>query len=257
MCELFGVSSSDKIRVNECLKEFFSHSVRHPNGWGIAVFYENSVSLEKEPVQASTSLYLKERLRHKIEVKNMIAHIRLATRGSMEYENSHPFVKRDNYGRTWTLAHNGTIFDYPLLNPFIYKQEGGTDSERILCYIVAQINKKQTETGRMLNAEERFCLLDSLICDMADRNKINLLIYDGEFLYAHTNYADSLYVRQTKGAALFATVPLDYADWEPLPFTVLCAYKDGKKVREGTKHGKEYKDNEADMKFLFTDYASL
>ena len=47
MCELFGVSSGRRIEVNDLLKEFFSHSVRHPNGWGMAMFYENSVSLEK------------------------------------------------------------------------------------------------------------------------------------------------------------------------------------------------------------------
>lgn len=257
MCELFGISSSGKVRVNEWLKEFYSHSVRHPNGWGLAILYENAVSLEKEPVRAVDSSYLKERLRHKIEVKNMIAHIRLATRGTTEYENSHPFVKRDNYGRTWTLAHNGTIFNYPPLNPYIYEQEGRTDSERILYYFVDQMDRRQTEIGRMLDADERFCLLDSLICDMAEGNKINLLIYDGEFLYVHTNYANSLYVRQTESAALFATVPLDRSDWSLVPFTALCSFRDGKKVREGTRHGKEYKDNEADMKFLFADYAVL
>ena len=83
MCELFGVSSRRKIEVNDLLREFFSHSVRHPNGWGMAVFYKNSVSLEKEPVQAIKSAYLKERLHQKISVRNMIAHIRLATRGLM------------------------------------------------------------------------------------------------------------------------------------------------------------------------------
>lgn len=257
MCELFGVSSAGKIRVNELLREFYSHSEHHPDGWGLAIFYENSVSLEKEPVKASASQYLKERLRHKIEVKNMLAHIRLATRGNTEYENSHPFVRRDNCGRTWTLVHNGTIFEYPPLSHYVYEQEGKTDSERILCYLIDRINKKQTEIGHMLNAGERFHLLDVLVCDMAEGNKLNLLLYDGEFLYAHSNYANSLYVRQTEGAALFATVPLGRSDWELLPFTALCAYKDGKKVREGTRHEKEYKDNEADLKYLFTDYASL
>ena len=50
MCELFGVSSSEKVEPREMLKEFFSHSVIHPNGWGMAMFYGNAVSLEKEPI---------------------------------------------------------------------------------------------------------------------------------------------------------------------------------------------------------------
>lgn len=84
MCELFGVSSAQKIEVTDLLKEFFSHSVKHANGWGMATFYGNAVSLEKEPIQAIKSAYLKERLQQNIQVQNMIAHIRLATRGVME-----------------------------------------------------------------------------------------------------------------------------------------------------------------------------
>lgn len=257
MCELFGVSARRRIPVNDLLKEFFSHSVHHQNGWGMAIFYENSVSLEKEPVQAVKSGYLKERLRRPIAVKNMIAHIRLATKGGMEYVNCHPFVLRDNADRCWTLAHNGTIFDYPKHNPYVYRQEGSTDSERILCFLVDQINSRQTELGRPLTQEERFSLLDGLVCDMAGGNKLNLLIYDGELLYVHTNYANSLYVSKRADALLFATVPLDRGSWSPHPFTTLCAYQEGSRVFAGTNHGKEYKDNDRDMQLIFADYAGL
>lgn len=257
MCELFGVSSQRSVVVNDLLREFFSHGEKHLNGWGLAVFFENSVSLEKEPVQATESSYLKERLRHRIEVKNMMAHIRLATIGTMEYENCHPFVLRDNFRRCWTLAHNGTIFDYPKHNSYIHQQEGRTDSERILCFLVDQINLRQMELGRALNQVERFHLLDELICDMARGNKLNLLLYDGDLLYVHTNYANSLYFSQREDTLIFATVPLDRGNWTPHPFTTLCAYRDGHRVFQGTNHGKEYRDNEKDMRFIFVDYAGL
>ena len=257
MCELFGVSSSRRIEVNDLLKEFFSHSVRHPNGWGMAVFYENAVSLEKEPVQADKSAYLKERLQHKISVRTMIAHIRLATRGVMEYANCHPFVLRDNGGRCWTLAHNGTIFDYPRHDPYLHRQEGGTDSERILCFLVDQINQQQLALGRALTKAERFALLDELVGDMAGGNKLNLLVYDGELLYVHTNYANSLYYSQREDALLFATTPLDRSSWSAHPFTALCAYQDGRRLFQGTDHGHEYRDNEKDMQMIYVDYAVL
>lgn len=260
MCELFGVSAAKRLQVNDMLKEFYSHSVCHPHGWGLAIFHENSASIEKEPVEAAGSAYLKERLRHKITVRAMIAHIRLATVGTLEYENSHPFVMRDNFGRTWTLAHNGTIFDYPKLNDYIYEQEGRTDSERILYHIVEQMNEAQEEAGRALDAKERFQVLDAIVCDMAEHNKLNLLIYDGELMYAHTNYANSLYVCQMDGAAVFATVPLEAIGvhrFKPLPFTTLCAYQRGRRVFCGTTHNKEYKDNEEDMKYLFMDFSCL
>lgn len=178
MCELFGVSSRQQVEVTDLLKVFFSHSVKHANGWGMATFYGNAVSLEKEPVQAIKSAYLKERLRQRIQVQNMIAHIRLATRGVMEYANCHPFVLRDNDDRCWTLAHNGTIFDYPRHNPYLHQQEGRTDSERILFFLVDQVNQRQSELGRSLRVEERLDLLDALVTDMAKGNKLNLLIYD-------------------------------------------------------------------------------
>ena len=257
MCELFGVSSMERVPVTELLKEFFRHSVRHPNGWGMATFYDNSVSLEKEPVCAVKSGYLRERLRHKIEARNMIAHIRLATRGNMDYENCHPFVLRDNFDRTWTLAHNGTIFDCPALDGYVQTQEGRTDSERILCHIINRVNGEQTRAGRALTAEERFRLLDEIVCQVSPRNKLNLLIYDSEQFYVHTNYADSLYVKQTDGTAIFSTVPLTRTGWEPLPFTTLLAYRDGKRIFQGTGHGHEYKDNPNDMRLIFVDYAEL
>lgn len=257
MCELFGVSSRRKIDVTDLLKEFFSHSVTHVNGWGMAIFFGNSVSLEKEPVQAVKSIYLKERLQRKITVRNMIAHIRLATRGVMEYVNCHPFVLRDNFDRCWTLAHNGTIFDAPKLNPYFYQQEGSTDSERILCFLVDQVNQRQSELGRPLTKEERFSLLDGLIGEMAQGNKLNLLIYDGELMYAHTNYADSLYFTQREDAILFATTPLDHGVWNAHPFTTLCAYQDGQRLFQGANHGREYRDNAEDMNMIFADYAGL
>lgn len=257
MCELFGVNSAGKIRVNEQLKEFVSHSANHNHGWGIASYNGVLFRLEKEPIQASKSEYLARRLQRPIEVSQMIAHIRLATVGTMEYENCHPFVKEDCQGRTWLLAHNGTLFDCPQLNRYRQEQEGGTDSERILCYLVDHINQKQQAFGRALTAKERFLLLDEKIAAIADRNKLNLLIYDGELMYAHTNYANSLYVRRAGDTLLFATVPLDQEKWLPHPFTTLCAYRDGEQIYQGTDHGKEYQDNEQDMKYLFANFSGL
>lgn len=257
MCELFGVSSGSKVQVNGMLKEFFSHSDRHPNGWGLALFYGNAVSLEKEPVQASRSSYLKERLRHRMEPTSMMAHIRFATIGNMEYANCHPFVRRDASDRTWTLIHNGTIFEYPALSPYQYQQEGSTDSERILYYLVDQIDKRQAALGRPMDQGERFGLMDGLIRDMARGNKLNLMLYDGELMYVHTNYADSLYVSESSGTAVFATVPLRGGHWKPVPFTTLCAYEKGKQVFQGEPHGQEYRDNDKDTKYLFAAYAQL
>lgn len=257
MCELLGVSAVRKITVNDQLKEFFSHSVRHPDGWGMAFFFDNSVSLEKEPKQASKSAYLQERLRKPVRVQTMIAHIRQATVGSLDYGNCHPFVKRDCFNRSWTLAHNGTIFDFPILNGYLYEQEGSTDSERILLYLVAQIDGEQKRLGRPLEPQERFSLLEGLICDMTVGNKLNLLIYDGAYLYVHTNYANSLYMKESEDGVLFASVPLDRRPWKSVPFGVLNVYQNGTLVYTGTKEGKEYTDSTKDWRYQYLDFSDL
>lgn len=257
MCELFGVSSQNKVKVNGYLETFFSHSEQHRNGWGIAVFYDNLPSVEKEPVQASKSAYLNQRLKHSIEVYGMIGHIRFATRGCDEYDNTHPFVMRDNFGRVWTFAHNGTIFNYPVLDKYFNRQAGSTDSERILCYIIDLIDRKQRELNRPLDEKERFALLDGIVCQMSEGNKLNFLLYDGEFLYAHSNYANSLYCLQRDNTVFFSTVPLDEEDWRLVKFTALLSYRNGGLVNVGSTHGKVYVDNENDSKLIFIDYSSL
>lgn len=257
MCELFGITSNKSCVINDYLKEFFTHSTAHPHGWGLALLEGNAVSVEKEPVQASKSNYLKERLTVPVRVTAALAHIRYATIGNVEYKNCHPYTMKDKAGRQWTLIHNGTIFDYPPMNPYVRTQKGDTDSERILLHIVNLMNREERKIQRKLSGKERFCLLDAEIGSMSKGNKLNLLLYDGELFYVHTNYADSLYELEKEGAALFSTKPLGRETWHPVPFTTLLAYENGKRVLRGTNHGNEYVDNEENMKFLYSIFSDL
>ncbi|MDY5496725.1 MAG: class II glutamine amidotransferase [Anaerobutyricum sp.] len=257
MCELFGINFSKKIQLNHLLKEFFSDGDEHPHGWGMAFFYGDAVSLEKQPECSLKSRYLKQRLQAKIEADKMIAHIRLATRGTMDYENTHPFVRRDFYGRSYTFAHNGTIFESDVLESFVHCQEGGTDSERILCYLISRINAEEKEKGEPLSKEERFRLFDEIICEIAPENKLNLLLYDGELFYIHTNFRDSLYYCEIEGGVVVSTRPLDKKPWKKVPMNQLIAYENGKLIFTGTKHDYEFVENEEKMKLLFLDFANL
>ena len=108
-----------------------------------------------------------------------------------------------------------------------------------------------------MDSEERFRLLDQLIREISPHNKLNLLIYDGEVIYTHSNYKNTLYVHYGEDSAMFATTPLSDEEWELLPFMTLCAFKNGKQVLQGSCHGNEYLDNERDMKYLFANYSAL
>lgn len=257
MCELFGICSREKCQINDYLKEFFSHSNAHPHGWGMACMEGNEVSVEKEPVQASKSNYLKQRLSVPVQVKTAFAHIRYATIGNIEYKNCHPYTMKDISGRRWTLVHNGTIFAYPPLNKYVSLQKGDTDSERILLYIVEMVNESERRLQRELERKERFRLLDSIIVSMSRGNKLNLMIYDGELFYVHTNYSNSLYQLEKENKVIFSTVPLGKEEWKPVLFATLLAYEEGIRVFQGTEHGNEYVDNEENMKLLYRIFSDL
>ena len=72
------------------------------------------------------------------------------------------------------MVHNGTIFDYWQLDKYFKIQDGDTDSERILMYLVDRENEKTRELGREPDENERFLLLDEIVSDMAKGNKLNL-----------------------------------------------------------------------------------
>lgn len=259
MCELFGVNFRRNEVINDYLKVFYKHSEQHPHGWGLACIDEdNEVMIEKEPIKANKSNYLKERLKTPIDVETVLAHIRYATIGNLEYLNCHPYSMKDNGGRRWTLVHNGTIFDYPALDEYAAIQRGSTDSERILLYLIDQVNEAEVTLGRGMYARERFRLLNSIVTDMStNNNKLNILLYDGELMYVHTNYADTLYFLQKRDGVLFSTQPLTRENWKKVPFTTLLAYKEGRLTFKGTNHGHEYFDTEENTKHLYQIYADL
>lgn len=256
MCELFGSCSDYPLELNEYLKDFYSHSPQHPNGWGLALLDGNEARIEKEPLQADKSLCLRERLSVPVQGRMVLAHIRYATIGNVEYCNCHPFTGKDCSGRRWTLIHNGTIFEYEPLSGMAARQLGDTDSERILFYLLEQMNREIRSKG-IPNAARRFQLLNEMICQMASGNKLNLIFSDGEYEYVHTNYANSLYQMLGKGQAVFSTQPLGGNGWEPVPMTTLLAYKDGRLVFTGTNHGEIYIDSEENMKYIYQIFAEL
>lgn len=257
MCELFGVNTSEKIQVNDLLHVFFSHGDMHPHGWGMALFENGTVQMEKQAVTSTKSARLRERCDQPIVTDKMIAHIRLATKGSMEYENCHPFIREEETGRVWTLAHNGTIFEGEILDSYFYEQEGQTDSERILYLLIDRLNDSYRKNGCPPDASMRFQILDALICEIAEENKLNLMFFDGEYFYIHTNCRGGLHLLKRQEGYIFSTVPLDGQEWEPLPLNTLLAFRDGKLVQTGTDHGYEYVEDPEKMKTLFLDYSAL
>ena len=257
MCEFFAVSLNRKIKLNSWLEAFFQRSSEHPNGWGLAIFDDNNVSVEREPVKARNSLYLRNRLSSAIVASNLMAHIRMATIGHVEYENTHPFISKDESGRKWVLMHNGTIFDSPVISAYQYRQVGTTDSERILLYLVDQINKKILDDMNFFDVNERFRTVEAVITRLAPENKLNLIINDGEYLYVHKNEVGTLHMKETAEGVFFATHPLDDGKWEEVPDNQLLVYKNGECVFRGQKHGYTYVEDKEKTRLLFLGFSGL
>ena len=243
MCEILAVNAAQPLDPVPYLREFFPDSVWHPNGWGLAQREGMAVRLVKEPVRAIDSTLLPQLLEDDLSTTRLVAHIRNATRGAMTYENCHPFVLADVTGRTWVIAHNGTVLSDALVEPYRGDQQGDTDSERVALFLVDCINRTTTRKGGALDASERFSALDEAMVDLAPGNKLNLVVDDGELTYAHTNTDQpTLFEHRAPGKALLCTRALGNG-WTPVPSCQLIAYQNGDVAHTGTAHCSSF-DNE-------------
>lgn len=257
MCELFAVSYTRERVINPMLGEFFSHGCNHPHGWGMA-FLGNGTHMAKEPVNSCDSLYLRKCLNTTVAADVMLAHIRLATRGVIDYNNTHPFVMSDCSGRTWTQAHNGTIGSGNILSGYTSEQQGDTDSERLLIHITASINAATIRRARPLNAAERFSVVDNVIHEITPGNKVNLLLHDGEMLYVHSNCKGSLYQCRSGDGVVFSTRPLNSGDsWDPVPLSRLMAYRRGRIAAAGEQHNNEFVQDEDEARREIMKYLAM
>ena len=249
MCELFGYSSDNRKAINRELRVFFSHSTEHPHGWGLAVIDEDDSILEKQSIIAKDSLYLKNRLSEPVYANAALAHIRFATVGVPERKNTHPFVRKDKNGKRWILIHNGTLFEENVTRQYIDVQNGDTDSERILLYLIDRINHADTD--------DEFSVVEEVIAELAPHNKLNLIIYNGDYLFVHSNLRNTLHTLNRPGEVFISTSALTDYDWQPLPINTLFAYKDGTLVRQGKDHGHEHIPDPEKIKELYWAFSHL
>lgn len=257
MCELFGFSAKKPESITEYLRTFYSHSPANPHGWGLALWQNAASEFLKEPIEALRSGFLAGRLAQGVTADVALGHIRRATVGNVYQKNCHPYISTDISGRAWTLIHNGTIFDFPAMAPFYGSLGSDTDSACLLAYFLDQMNRSIQKVGRALNPRERFSLMNRLIIQAAPGNKLNLILFDGELLYVHTNYRNTLYQKPVASGILFSTQPLDQEHWTPVPVNRLLAYKRGNCCSVGTDHGQEYIPDPEQLKMMDLACAGL
>jgi glutamine amidotransferase len=161
----------------------------HADGWGIAFFESDGEQpgrgvrhfVDKE--SAATSAIAQMLRSYPIKSHNVVAHVRKATVGAVNLENSHPFV-RELWGRYWVFAHNGDLKNYAPTLHGSFRPVGTTDSELAFCWLLQELVKSHAGVPSI---EELTRTLGELVPQISSHGSFNFLLSNGQALWAHAS----------------------------------------------------------------------
>ena len=210
MCQLLGMNANTPTDVMFSFAGLAVRAEEHKDGFGIAFFEDKGLRHFIDHHSARQSPVAELVKRYPIRSDNVIAHIRKATQGGVMLENTHPFV-RELWGRYWVFAHNGDLKDFRPRLHGAFRPVGDTDSERAFCWLMQELAKAHASVP---SVEELSCTLRELLPQPARHGTFNLLLSNGQALWAHCSTAlYSLQRRHPFGAAQLADedVAVDFA----------------------------------------------
>jgi glutamine amidotransferase len=153
----------------------------HRDGWGIAFYEGRGCRLFHDPEASADSEIARLVQRLPIKSRTVLSHIRLANRGRVCLENTHPFV-RELWGQPWTFAHNGQLRGIKRRRLVRYAPVGTTDSEHAFCWLLDRVRRRfgssRPPDGQLRAALARWCR------ELARLGVFNVLFSDSRCLYA-------------------------------------------------------------------------
>ena len=183
MCQLLGMNANTPTDVMFSFAGLATRAHEHKDGFGIAFFEDRGVRLFVDAQSARDSPVAEIVKRYPIRSNHVIAHIRKATQGRVALENTHPF-QRELWGRYWVFAHNGDLKDFcPRLHA-AFLPVGNTDSERAFCWLMQELAKAHASVP---SVAELSCTLRELVPQVARHGSFNLLLSNGQALWAHAS----------------------------------------------------------------------
>jgi glutamine amidotransferase len=210
MCQLLGLNANTPTDAMFSFAGLACRANEHKDGFGIAFFEDRGLRHFIDHRSAAESPVAELVKRYPIRSEIVIAHIRKATQGRVALANTHPFV-RELWGRYWVLAHNGDLKDFRPRLHAAFRPVGDTDSERAFCWLLQELSKAHADLPP--RAELRFTLAE-LLPQLARHGTLNLLLSDGQTLWAHASTRLHWLVRRHPfGAATLADedVRVDFA----------------------------------------------
>jgi predicted glutamine amidotransferase len=228
MCRLLGVVAAAPAPLTRSLARelppFTALSAEHGDGWGLAYWNARGdlVSV-KEPVAARESgAYTAEV--GAAHTDAALLHLRWATKGTNEPDNTHPFVRGG-----LAFAHNGTVVDTAALEELIDADlsasvRGSTDSERYFHAVLTALRNTDPVTALATTAAR--------IRAASPISGLNCLLLTEDSLYVYAEHdplSDTarengpdyfpMWYRRSEAEIVVASsgVPEDEAAWAPIP----------------------------------------
>ena len=183
MCQLLGMNANTPTDVMFSFTGLATRAEEHKDGFGIAFFEGAGLRLLVDHHSARVSPVAELVKRYPIKSDNVIAHIRKATQGRVALQNTHPFV-RELWGRYWVFAHNGDLKNFHPRLHGAFRPVGDTDSEYAFCWLMQELAKSH---ARVPGVEELSATLRELVPQIARHGTFNLLLSNGEALWAHAS----------------------------------------------------------------------
>ncbi|WP_443091298.1 class II glutamine amidotransferase [Basfia succiniciproducens] len=235
----------------------------HSDGFGIAFFEGKGVRVFRDDQPGAVSPIADCVKQYHIKSLNVIAHIRKATQGVVNIENTHPFI-REIWGENWVFAHNGNLNALPDLSSCYCTPIGDTDSEAAFCYIAAKLKERFC---RKPTENEIFNTIKELAAELAQHGTFNFILSNGQWMIAHcstnlhylTRQAPfgvaqridddgiidfSNYAKDTDKVTIITTFPLTKDEiWAKMEHGGMVMFKDGVKIREAIGTPKEAVDD--------------
>ncbi len=201
MCQLLGMNANTPTDVMFSFTGLATRADEHKDGFGIAFFEDRGLRHFIDRDGATCSPVAEMIKRYPIKSEVVIAHIRKATEGAVALQICHPFV-RELWGRYWVFAHNGDLKAYAPRLHGSFRPVGDTDSERAFCWLMQELAKSHAGVP---SVEELSCTLRELMPQVAAHGTANVLLSNGQALWAHASTHLHWLVRQHPfGAATLA-----------------------------------------------------
>lgn len=184
MCQLLGMNCNtptDIVFSFEGFRRRAGLTDSHSDGFGIAFFEGKGVRIFRDNRPGHSSPIADCVKQYNIKSLNVIAHIRKATQGEVNIENTHPFI-REIWGENWVFAHNGNLATLPDMSESFCQPIGSTDSETAFCYMAEQLKNR---FRRKPTEDELFLAIQSITKELAERGTFNFILSNGEWMIAH------------------------------------------------------------------------